>query len=294
MSLEITEKRRDPFAFIDLARLGRNDFWSYVRGILWIAFFYALVTAAAIYILRSLDHTNGPSMFVRMVLLFLSTYGLFIGVDHAAQRTHGRPALSLVSIDLRLDYRRLLLGAAIWLGIDVILVIVDLVTSNAHVAPWNPSWPLFVVGAIVMVPIQAAGEELVFRGYLTQALGQVIRNRGLVALIVAIPFAALHGTYHGSLSLPFYVLTSLFLSVVTLRDQRLELAIGIHAAQNIAGVVLEGSPDPRLTFPALVQSNSVEVSATDLAGLLAGAAVFFAVAFSLLERDRRLAAKARG
>ena len=89
--------------------------------------------------------------------------------------------------------------------------------------------------ALLLIPLQSTSEELLFRGYLTQALGRMMRSRLLIAVIVALVFGALHLNTHGSLTIPYYAVFSLILSAVSLRDERLELAIGGHTGVNLFG-----------------------------------------------------------
>lgn len=51
----------------------------------------------------------------------------------------------------------------------------------------------FLLVIVLLTPLQAAGEEYLFRGYLTQAIGGVIRWRWVAVLVPAIVFALFHG-----------------------------------------------------------------------------------------------------
>lgn len=96
---------------------------------------------------------------------------------------------------------------------------------------------LFVI-AIVMVPLQASAEELFFRGYLMQGLGQVFSKRLMPLLITSLLFGYLHYSNPeveklGSLLMVSYVSTGFFLGIITLMDEGLELALGFHAGNNL-------------------------------------------------------------
>jgi hypothetical protein len=87
--------------------------------------------------------------------------------------------------------------------------------------------------------------------WLTQTLGQFLRHRWLLVLIVGLLFALAHGFSHGILAVLYFVIISLGLSTLTLMDGRLELAIGAHAANNISVVLarlFSGSAPPLLLF----------------------------------------------
>jgi membrane protease YdiL (CAAX protease family) len=92
--------------------------------------------------------------------------------------------------------------------------------------------------ALLLTPLQAASEEILFRGYLTQALGRIFRSRSKIAVAVGMIFALLHFNAYGPLTMPYMFAFSLILSLATLRDDRIELAIGAHTAQNCLAVVV--------------------------------------------------------
>jgi membrane protease YdiL (CAAX protease family) len=51
-------------------------------------------------------------------------------------------------------------------------------------------------------------------------------------------FAVLHFNAYGPLTMPYMFVVSLIFSLTTLRDDRIELAIGAHTAQNCLAVVV--------------------------------------------------------
>lgn len=104
--------------------------------------------------------------------------------------------------------------------------------------PTRPDVIVMGLACVVLFAFQAAGEELICRGWLTQTLGQFLRRRGLVVLIVAALFALAHRFLHGVLAFPYFAIWSLGLSALTLMDRRLERAIGVHAANNISTVLV--------------------------------------------------------
>jgi membrane protease YdiL (CAAX protease family) len=239
---------RDPYDFIDLARLGRTDWWSGVKAFLRILGWQFLVGIpfglAAAFGARWI---NGPRGEV--LLLALLTIGWWMGVRGAVTKTHGRPFLSLIAPDLRFELRRAILGAALWFAVESVIVAVSL----AGQAAFDPdgvarffmrlAWPdrnTLLVGliSVAIFPFQAASEELVFRGWLTQTVGQALRRRWLVVLIVAVVFALAHGVQRGVFAFIAYIILSIGLSALSLGDRRLELAMGAHAANNIFVVLL--------------------------------------------------------
>jgi uncharacterized protein len=241
-----TAEPRDPYAFIDLARRGRTDWWSAVKGLLKIVLCYVLLSiaaAAAMIWWRGVLPAGGVDVLVLLIVAAAWALGL-----RGALRSQARPFLSLVSTEGRLRLARCCLGAGLWLAVSLLWLVggslVEAVTAStgSGTSVGDLSWPhgtLLITTALclVLIPFQAAGEELVFRGWLTQTLGQFLRSRPLLLLIVAAVFALAHGSLHGRYAFPFYLVMSLGLSLLTLWDERLELAIGIHTAQNVMAVL---------------------------------------------------------
>src|SRR4029077_19895869 len=100
--------------FIDLAALGRNSWWSYVatllRVILLPLVFLALVVAGFFFIDAAplLRDTEVPASVIALATGSVIVMGL--GLVWGVVRSHRRPWMSLISADLRLDWRRLLIG----------------------------------------------------------------------------------------------------------------------------------------------------------------------------------------
>ncbi|WP_078955886.1 CPBP family intramembrane glutamic endopeptidase [Streptomyces sp. NRRL B-1140] len=84
----------------------------------------------------------------------------------------------------------------------------------------------------VLVPLQAAAEEYVFRGWLLQAVGAFVRSPWLAVIPQAVLFAAAHGwgTRWGFLGL---AVNGLVMGLLTIRTGGLEAAIVLHVLNNL-------------------------------------------------------------
>ncbi len=97
--------------------------------------------------------------------------------------------------------------------------------------------------AIILVPIQTSFEEYFFRGYLMQGLGLFTKTKWAPLLITSVLFGLMHAANPevdkiGPIIMVYYIGTGLFLGVITLMDEGLELALGFHAANNLVTVLL--------------------------------------------------------
>lgn len=91
-------------------------------------------------------------------------------------------------------------------------------------------WWLIVI--VVFSPLQAAGEEFLFRGYLTQAIGAFSPSPVLAVTLSALVFALMHGTQ----DLPLFVdrlAFGLLAGVLVVLTGGIEAAIAIHAVNNV-------------------------------------------------------------
>ena len=119
---------------------------------------------------------------------------------------------------------------------------------------------LFLI-SVVMIPLQTSAEELFFRGYLMQGFGVIFRNRWLPLITTSIIFGMLH-IWNPEIDklgvnlIWYYIGTGLFLGVITLMDEGLELALGFHAANNLVTALLVTASWTSFQTESLLIDNS--------------------------------------
>jgi membrane protease YdiL (CAAX protease family) len=89
---------------------------------------------------------------------------------------------------------------------------------------------------VLIVPLQAATEEYVFRGWLLQAVGALTRRLWPAILVQAVLFAAVHGwgTVWGFIDL---VVWAAFMGWLTVRTGGLEASIALHTMNNLLPMI---------------------------------------------------------
>ena len=102
---------------------------------------------------------------------------------------------------------------------------------------------IMAVIAILLIPLQTSMEEYFFRGYLMQGIGALVKNRWVPLIVTSVIFGLLHIANPevdklGPIIMVYYIGTGLFLGIITLMDEGMELALGFHAANNLIGVIL--------------------------------------------------------
>ena len=105
---------------------------------------------------------------------------------------------------------------------------------HVPVAGIDPGTWAFFLTLLLLSPLHALGEELIFRGFLTQLLGDVVRARIGLAAIVALLFALVHDTsWISPTFLAEIFAVSLLFSALTFVSGGIGCAVGYHAAGNI-------------------------------------------------------------
>jgi membrane protease YdiL (CAAX protease family) len=233
-------------AFIDLAKMGRTDWRSGALAILLVIFLGIPVNLTAAFLQIFFAHrlVHIPDAVKTTAFHVTVAIAFIFGLRLICRKILRRPFRSLISIDMTFDIRRCLLGAALCLPANAVsLVAFSLFFSIQVGAPLfrHFEWPhndqiVASMGMLIVIPLLAFVEELFFRAWLTQTLGQYIRSTITVVALVAVVFAAFHTQYDLSGKMQVMV-DSIGLSALSLRDRRLELAIGAHSMMNVCAML---------------------------------------------------------
>ena len=177
--------------------------------------------------------------FLLFLMLFMFLVGLiflFIGVKYIHQRSF----TSLVTSRAKIDWKRFFYGFFVWGTIAVVMTYASILLAPENFI-WNfNATPFFTLVAIsfIFIPFQTGFEELLFRGYFMQGIGVLAKNRWVPLVVTSLVFGLLHGANPevaklGQLTMIFYIGTGLFFGIVTLMDEGTEIALGLHAVNNI-------------------------------------------------------------
>lgn len=104
----------------------------------------------------------------------------------------------------------------------------------ANFSPGAALWSLLIV--LLLVPLQAAGEEVVFRGAFMQALGSWVKSPVLPIVVPTLVFASLH--IYDVWGLAQIAVMGLLSGWLVWRTGGLEAAVSLHIVNNLAVYVL--------------------------------------------------------
>ncbi|WP_159499938.1 CPBP family intramembrane glutamic endopeptidase [Microbacterium sp. 18062] len=136
-----------------------------------------------------------------------------------------------------------------WMLRLTVPALVVLVVALVAMAAFDPAWrgegappptradrPALVAHVVLLVPLQAAAEEYVFRGTLAQTIGAWLRHPAW-AILLPVPLFVLGHDYDlpGQLSVGVFAVAT---GWITWRTGGLEAAIALHVVNNVAAMLL--------------------------------------------------------
>ena len=136
----------------------------------------------------------------------------------------------------------------------------------------------FLVVILLTSPLQAAAEEVFFRGYLMQALGSLVAQPWFGVVVSSFVFALLHGTQN----LPLFLDRlgfGLLAAVLVWKTGGLEAGIAAHIVNNIFAYLVASLTTSIATIKALQ-----EIGWVDAAFDVGGFALFAGLAYLLARR----------
>lgn len=246
--------------YIQQAYKGKND-WPYYIAVILLVFFGWQVLGILPIVVTAIMHAPNNTEFMRSMekgfmglginnnlylFLMILTFAfgllfLLIGIKYI----HKRSVTSLITSRKKIDWKRFWTGFLVWGAVAITVTI-----AGIFLYPQDYTWnfnavPFFTLVAIsfLFLPLQTSFEELLFRGYFMQALGTLFKNRWMPLFITSVVFGLMHLANPevgklGKISMVFYIGTGFFYGITTLMDEGLELALGLHAINNITAAFL--------------------------------------------------------
>lgn len=185
--------------------------------------------------------TLGISPNILMLLLMIPlALGLFILIGFV-WLFHKRSYKEIINGTNKVRWNRFFTGAVCWTILMLIIYIIEYIIDPANfVLQFDiVSFIPLVIISILIIPLQTSFEELAFRGYLAQGIGVLTKSRWMVLLIPSILFGLLHydnpevKEFGFWLMMPQYISFGLIFGLISILDDGIELAMGVHAANNI-------------------------------------------------------------
>lgn len=244
--------------YIEQAYKGLHELWRYAVGIIIIFFGWQVIGAGPLVIvlfakaietgdyptdIASISSLLGSNLFFFLALL---TFVIgFLALYLTVKYVHKQSFLSLSTSRKKIDWKRVAFTFFLWAIISVVFIGLDIYLSpEDYVYNFQPGpFLVLLLIALILIPIQTSFEEYFLRGYLLQGIGIASKSRWVALLGTSVFFGLLH-IFNPEVAkigygvMVFYIGTGLFLGVLTLMDEGLELALGFHAANNLTAALL--------------------------------------------------------
>jgi membrane protease YdiL (CAAX protease family) len=184
---------------------------------------------------------NKNVVFALLLAPFASVFGM---MRLAYPTIHKRPFQKLLTSRDKLDWKRIMFSFTIWIALLGALLLVDVLQGSQLVFNFDiTNFLVLLVLSSTLLVLQTSVEEVLFRGYLLQQLGKVFPASWIGILITGTVFGLMHGSNPeimelGKFFIVFYIVTGIFLGVITQMDGGLELSLGYHAANNIFAAII--------------------------------------------------------
>ena len=274
-------------AFLDLANRGETRWTRYILTLLIIIATWTLGSGTVLLGVYGsepegfpMDGTNPILDFTALNLLFVTVLiGLWIGIRNA----HKRSLRTLITPRDHIRWGRIFQGFGLQMGLGIVFAAID-----ALLFPDNYTYTLdperfykFVLLVLLLTPFQTTTEELLTRSYFLQMLGHFTRHPIVLIILNALPFALFHfmnpeiAAYGVLPMLISYFVVGAFLALITLKDNGAELAIGIHAANNMFAAVLVNYKDSALSTNAIFTISEVNVWSGTVAYIVSAAIMYW-------------------
>ena len=234
--------------YIEQGRKGNLGMWKYLFPTLGFIFlmlfnYISMLDSDSEDLVQAMVKTVGKPMtfFITLVPFVFFLGGLFFWV----KVVHQQKIRTLTTSRKKVDWKRVLFTFLTYGAFIVVLTVVHYYLSPEDYQ-WNFNLKSFIVlflMVIVLVPIQTSFEEYMFRGYMMQGLGLAVKNRWVPLFVTSFLFGIMHMANPevakmGLIIMIYYIGTGLFFGIITLMDEGLELALGLHAANNFFQALL--------------------------------------------------------
>ncbi|MBI5679788.1 MAG: CPBP family intramembrane metalloprotease [Methanobacterium sp.] len=246
--------------FLNNAYQGKNNWWIYLITILstWgVQVLIGIVGGIVLVIFLimqngiSTDFTSylyNPFLLLPLTLVsFAASYAIFYIFTRFI---HKKKFISFITTESKINWRRILKGAGLWLAILSIFTVISILTNPGEFKfTFNlGAFGILLIISLITFPIQASFEEVFFRGYLMQGIGLLSKKPIMPLLATSILFALMHvlngpnGTVSG-FAVAETLIIGLMFGVITLGENSIETATGMHVINNIYASLIVSTQD---------------------------------------------------
>ncbi len=233
------------------------------------------------------DIPNNLSLVINLLPFVFLLGMLFLLVYFLNERN----IITLTTSREKVDFKRILFSFGLIVVISVLGFAASYYADSSNII-WNfhpTKFFILLAISLLLFPFQIGLEEYLFRGYLMQQIGIVVKNRWFPLLFTSIVFGLFHSANPevaemGFGVMIFYIGTGLLLGIMTLMDDSLELALGFHLGNNLMASILLTSDFSALQTDALFRYSGVENTANTLNEMIISIAITYPIILFIMAK----------
>ena len=296
------ESRTAADQFFFNATLGSNQLWRWILGLIvilliWIGIGSIVLGIAGCAFLRATNAfgiscpegvgiTGDGSLTARLIIAGLGFVVGLVGIWGVVRLIHKKPLRRVATGRSSFDCNRYLYAMVVALIVSLVVFAVNRFILRLDMTFQEPGWEylIFVVFALLLVPVQTGVEELLFRGYILQGIMLLVKKKVVLALVSGAIFALPHLTNPEASAYGFapYIVALVsfgaFFGLMTLLDSGIELAAGYHAVNNLFMGLVANTDSTVIVTPSLftIQRDRYDLFphvSIDVLGLLLALAI---------------------
>jgi membrane protease YdiL (CAAX protease family) len=201
-----------------------------------------------------------------LVLILIPFLIGLITIAYMFKPLHKRTLSQVINGTNSIRWNRFFIGVIGWGLISAVYLFGDYyINPSNYVLNFSVSAfiPLVLI-SILLIPFQTTFEEVLFRGYLTQGFAAWTRSRWAAIIIPAVLFGLMHSfnpeikEFGFWLAIPQYIIYGLVFGLITILDDGIELALGVHAINNVFTSIFVTYKASALQTPAFLVQQKVD------------------------------------
>ena len=275
--------------------IGKNAFWRYF--IMIVAVLAVSNTIGSLPLIVSMlrnpsaitDLADNPTdlsplgldpniSFIYMLIPFVVGLAAFVIL---VRPLNGRTIMTVVNGTGKFRWNRFFISAGIWIAVSALYLLINIKLDPENFSLNNVSASLIplIIISVIFIPFQAAFEEVLFRGYLMQGFTVMLRNRLFPLVMTSVLFGLMHSLnpeveeFGFLIMIPQYILFGLIFGIITILDDGIESAIGIHTANNAFLCIMITNKSSALQTPAIWVQHTIHPWTEFVAMILMGTIV---------------------
>ncbi len=213
----------------------------------------------------------GISNNVGLILMLFTFVAVFFTFVVLVKPFHGRSLKETINGRKHIRWNRIWVGIIVWGALLLISLAISLLTSSPDELQFRFNPGAFIgllLIVLIILPFQTSIEEILFRGYLAQGVGRRTKSRWWALIIPSILFALMHSAnpevikFGFWITMPDYLLMGLMLGLISILDDGIEIALGIHFINNAFAALFITHEASALQTDALFLVHDVDPAAS--------------------------------